>query len=385
MRSMSTWLGKGSQCMVMVAVAAFALGWATTAGAYDELSKSGQTTCYQMERYPLGHAAAGEAVMRDANGEPELLGVLVDDGTGTLVAEANPAFDSNTGVYQDNPVACAGTGQDGDSQKGTAHARIDTGDGRIYDNNTGLTWEKKSDDGGLHDKDNLYTWEEALAYAKTLNNICQKDEKLACATNADCAAVGGVCGFAGKRDWRLPNVRELSSLVNWGIFSDPRTPTPTIWPELNTNCLPGVTVLTGSCTHSDDVTNDEHEDPLPYGSSETMFAADGTPLALRVPMTYWSSTSGDAPGDAWFVDFFTGDAGAHFKDFDFHVDAQAVNPADPPSPANTEVVFAGHARAVRGPDDAPEPPKSDPARDRDKPDPKKFESKRKHDSRRDRR
>ena len=28
----------------------------------------------------------------------------------------------------------------------------------VFDHQTGLEWEKKTDDGGIHDKDNTYTW-----------------------------------------------------------------------------------------------------------------------------------------------------------------------------------------------------------------------------------
>jgi hypothetical protein len=56
-------------------------------------------------------------------------------------------------------------------------------------------------------------------------------------------------------------------------------------------------------------------------------------------MTYWSSTSGDQPGDAWFVDFISGDTGAHGKDQACDVDED---------PTVFAVIFAGHVRAVRG-------------------------------------
>ncbi len=36
---------------------------------------------------------------------------------------------------------------------GRVHSYTDNGDGTVTDNQTGLTWEKKSDDGSIHDKD----------------------------------------------------------------------------------------------------------------------------------------------------------------------------------------------------------------------------------------
>src|SRR5262249_57053434 len=59
-------------------------------------------------------------------------------------------------------IPCAGTGQDGELQKGLARAYVDNGDGTITDTKTGLMWEKQSDDGTLNDKDNVYTWAEAF-------------------------------------------------------------------------------------------------------------------------------------------------------------------------------------------------------------------------------
>lgn len=63
----------------------------------------------------------------------------------------------------------------------------------VRDNVTGLIWENKTDDGGINDKDNTYTWQEAQdVFIAQLNN-----EK-----------------FGGYSDWRLPTVMELSMLVH---------------------------------------------------------------------------------------------------------------------------------------------------------------------------
>ena len=120
-------------------------------------------------------------------------------------------------------IACAGTGQDGELQKGLARAYVDNGDGTVTDSRTGLMWEKLSDDGSIHDRDTTYTWTNALASkVATLNSGT----------------------FAGYSDWRLPNRYELESLVNLGVFN------PSINPAFNTACLPACTVTTCSCTRS---------------------------------------------------------------------------------------------------------------------------------------
>jgi len=139
-------------------------------------------------------------------------------------------------------IPCAGTGHDGEIQAGATLSFRDNSNGTITDRNTKLVWEKKSDDGSIHDQDHRYLWDEAFAvHVHTLNNICSNNEGIACSVNADCAGVGGKCGCAGKRDWRLPNVKELQSFVNYGNA-------PALPAEFNTNCVAGATVLTGSCT-----------------------------------------------------------------------------------------------------------------------------------------
>src|SRR5438132_10452753 len=110
-----------------------------------------------------------------------------------------------------NVIPCAGTGQDGELRKGAPLAYVDNGNGTVTDLNTGLVWEKLSDDGTVHDKDNLYTWANAFT--------------------AHVAALNGT-GFAGHTDWRLPNVRELQSIVNYQSFN------PTVSSPFNTNCVP---------------------------------------------------------------------------------------------------------------------------------------------------
>jgi hypothetical protein len=91
-------------------------------------------------------------------------------------------------------VACAGTGHDGEVQAGATLAYVDNGDGTVTDVNTGLMWEKLADDGSINDKDTFYTWDNAFAVkVATLNSE----------------------SFAGHTDWRVPNVKELQSIVNY--------------------------------------------------------------------------------------------------------------------------------------------------------------------------
>lgn len=121
-------------------------------------------------------------------------------------------------------IPCAGTGQDGELQKGLAVSYTDNGDGTITDNRTGLMWEKLSDDGSIHDKDNTYTWTNAFA--------------------VKIAALNGGGGFAGYTDWRLPNVNELQSLANYGAVN------PAVHAPFHMGCVGSCTVTTCSCTQS---------------------------------------------------------------------------------------------------------------------------------------
>ena len=124
-----------------------------------------------------------------------------------------------------NVIPCAGTGQDGELRKGAPLAYVDHGDGTVTDVNTGLMWEKLSDDGSVHDDHNKYTWATALAgHVATLNN-----------TN-----------FAGHNDWRLPNMRELLSIVTYQNLL------PTVAPAFDNHCSLGCSVTTCSCTFSGD-------------------------------------------------------------------------------------------------------------------------------------
>jgi len=132
-------------------------------------------------------------------------------------------------------IACVGTGQDGALKAGIGLKYTSNDNGTITDNNTGLIWEKKT----IANMFDVYTWGEAFDYVAALN-----------ASN-----------FAGYRDWRLPNVRELQTIIDYENFG------PAVSPEFD-DCD------NGSCT---------------------------------VAAAYWSSTSVVAAPDlAWRVSFWDG-------------------------------------------------------------------------------
>ncbi len=118
-------------------------------------------------------------------------------------------------------------------------------DGTISDLATGLMWQQNDNGSGID-------WEDALAYAKTQNNA----------------------NYLGHNDWRLPNAKELQSLVDYKR-SPYATNTANVGPAINTLF---------SCTS---ILNDGGKADYPY---------------------YWTSTSamsmanGSYPS-AWYVAF----------------------------------------------------------------------------------
>jgi hypothetical protein len=149
---------------------------------------------------------------------------------------------------------------DGIVQAGAPLQFVDNGDGTITDRNTGLMWEKKSDDDGLHDARNIYPWSNA-----TEDTIWDWLDEV----NAE-----GGTGFAGYDDWRIPNVKELNSILDFERSE------PAVAPAFHDSCTPGCEVVSCSCTF----------------------------------YSVWSSTTvAGSPGSAWIVGLYEGGTGESDK------------------------------------------------------------------------
>lgn len=77
------------------------------------------------------------------------------------------------------------------------------------DNVTGLVWENKTLDGGLHDKNRAFSY-----YTPEFN---PKNEYATATDVTGFVATVNSQGLCGVSNWRVPNVEELQSIVNFGF------------------------------------------------------------------------------------------------------------------------------------------------------------------------
>jgi len=118
----------------------------------------------------------------------------LSDGSASIDVRVEGCSGSITGLPGTGQVTIYAPADDADVGAGGALSYRDNGDGTVTDIRAGLTWEKKTD----ANVNNVYSWNNAFAYVAELN------------------AMNGGAGFAGHNDWRLPNVRELLSIVDYG-------------------------------------------------------------------------------------------------------------------------------------------------------------------------
>jgi hypothetical protein len=173
-----------------------------------------------------------------------------------------------------------GTGSDGDLQAGNPRAYTDNGDGTITDNATGLTWEKKDQSGGIHDWANRYTWCGASCGSTNVMD--------GTITTTFLAGLNAGAGFAGHTDWRIPNVNELLTLVNY------ENAEPAVDAAFNTNCAPGCTVLTCSCTQPGFASSSVYWSSTTFANrpQEALIVDDGFVNGDQKDGTYFGTNTG---------------------------------------------------------------------------------------------
>lgn len=174
------------------------------------------------------------------------LGVIVDDDAPTMAALDDTGMDScsdDAGLVVLCPLPSF-PGQDGDVGRdpafpsdtdglnGFAFTKLDGagtpladqtvpfGTGAwscVRDDVTGLWWEVKTNDGGLHDRDWTYTWFNSTGVddggdpgtangGACIDSVSCDTEKLVAAVNAS--------GLCGRNDWRIPDRVELMSILD---------------------------------------------------------------------------------------------------------------------------------------------------------------------------
>lgn len=126
----------------------------------------------------------------------------VSDGSSTIGVAVRGCSRSTHALPATGQTISYAPGDDGDIQAGTSLSYTDHGDGTVTDHATGLVWERKTD----ANVNETYTWLEALEYVAGLN------------------AMNGGAGYAGYNDWRLPNLKELLSIVDYSRADPPIHP-----------------------------------------------------------------------------------------------------------------------------------------------------------------
>ena len=119
-------------------------------------------------------------------------------------------FSGQDANYTINPLSYTKLDDKGDSLPTSATSWC-----MVKDNVTGLIWEVKTDDGSVHDKDNQYTWYDSNPATNGGSAGMPENgtdtEDFINALNAE--------SFGGHKDWRLPTIKELDSIVNLGKYN----------------------------------------------------------------------------------------------------------------------------------------------------------------------
>ncbi len=143
----------------------------------------------------------------------------------------------------------------GNTAYGT-NSYVDNGDGTITDNATGFMWMKNDNGAGV-------LWENALSYAEGFE-------------------------YAGYTDWRLPNAKELQSIVDYA-----RSPATTSSAAIDTvfNCTP-ISNEAGETDYPFYWTSTTHSSQLPSNGPDAAYVCFGRAMGYMMPPGGWIDVHG---------------------------------------------------------------------------------------------
>ena len=119
--------------------------------------------------------------------------------------------------YSINPMSFTKLGTSGDVLPDSATSWV-----MVRDNVTELIWENKTVDGTIHDKNRTHIWHDPTNPNPGTPGAGTDTKDFLDALNS--------ARFGGYSDWRLPTIKELTSIVNYGI--------PSPGPMINTGYFP---------------------------------------------------------------------------------------------------------------------------------------------------
>jgi hypothetical protein len=150
------------------------------------------------------------------------------------------ASNSAGGIPKTGDITQRYVGDDGYYQMGNPVTPrfIDNGNGTVTDNATGLMWEQKTNDGTIHMYTDTYTW--IYAFDVFLNGTVGTPVGN---TKIGLNKMNAGAGFAGYNDWRIPNIFELQSIVDFNYIS------PNVYLIFRTSPYSSSTPYWSSTTH----------------------------------------------------------------------------------------------------------------------------------------
>ncbi len=154
----------------------------------------------------------------------------------------------------------------------------------VRDNVTGLVWEIKTTDNGLHDSRHSYSWyitENNGGFTGDLSGAGTACTLANCNTQAFVEEVNnqGLCNFY---DWRLPTHNELLSILHLGNTASPMIDQD-YFPQTVTNLTAPVWYWT-SIPSVDGVSNDQARNAwaIDFASGNDNFLNKSTPVSIRL-------------------------------------------------------------------------------------------------------